>query len=256
MSGHGKFIWYDLMTTDLKAAQAFYGKVVGWTAHESGVPGVEYTLLNAGETGIGGMMTLPKEASDAGARPGWNGYIFCDDVDAMAKTFQAEGGTIHKGPADIPTVGRFAMASDPTGGRVALFKPSRTDTPPPVAPGATGHVGWRELHAGDGEKAFAFYAKHFGWEKSRAMPMGEMGVYQLFAYDGEDRGGVMTKMPQSPVPFWLFYFNVDGIDAAKARVEQNGGTVVNGPMEVPGGQWIVQCLDPQGAMFALVAPGR
>jgi predicted enzyme related to lactoylglutathione lyase len=256
MSDHGTFIWYDLMTTDVKAALAFYGNVVGWTGRDPGVPGVEYTVLNAGEVGVGGVMALPKEARDAGAKPGWNGYILCDDVDAMAETFAAEGGTIHKGPADIPTIGRFAMVSDPQGVVITLFKPFPREAPPPPASGTPGHVGWRELHAADGAKAFDFYARHFGWTKSASMPMGDLGVYQLFAYGGEDRGAVMTKMPQSPKPFWMFYVQVDGIDAAKTRVEQNGGKIINGPMEVPGGQWIVQCIDPQGALFALVAPGH
>ena len=61
-------------------------------------------------------------------------------------------------------------------------------------------------------------------------------------------------MPQSPTPFWLYYFNVPDINAAASRVTQSGGKVLNGPHQVPGGQWILQCNDPQGAMFALVAP--
>ena len=66
----------------------------------------------------------------------------------------------------------------------------------------------------------------------------------------------MTKMPQTPAPFWMTYFNVDAIDAAAARVKEAAGTILTGPMEVPGGRWIVQCLDPQGAAFAMLAPQR
>jgi predicted enzyme related to lactoylglutathione lyase len=56
--------------------------------------------------------------------------------------------------------------------------------------------------------------------------------------------------------FWLYYFNVPAIDAALARVSAGGGKVLNGPMEVPGGSWVAQCMDPQGAMFALTAAKR
>jgi predicted enzyme related to lactoylglutathione lyase len=56
-----------------------------------------------------------------------------------------------------------------------------------------------------------------------------------------------------PVPVWGFYFNVDSINAAIERIKSGGGTVVNGPHQVPGGQWIVQGVDPQGANFALVS---
>lgn len=80
-----------------------------------------------------------------------------------------------------------------------------------------------------------------------------MGVYQLFsgAGGGNDLGGMMTKPAEIPLPLWVFYFIVGNIDDAAKRVTDNGGKVINGPMEVPGAS-ILQALDPQGAMFALV----
>ena len=87
------------------------------------------------------------------------------------------------------------------------------------------------------------------------MDMGPMGIYQLFKAGGDEAiGGMMTKLDAMPVPFWLYYFNVAGIDAAAKAVEAGGGQVLNGPHEVPGGDFILQGLDPQGAMFALVGP--
>lgn len=86
--------------------------------------------------------------------------------------------------------------------------------------------------------------------------MGPMGVYQIFASGDTAVGGMMTKTPETPMPHWLYYINVDAIDAAIARVSEAGGTSINGSMEVPGGMWIVQCLDPQGALFALLASKR
>jgi hypothetical protein len=58
------------------------------------------------------------------------------------------------------------------------------------------------------------------------------------------------------MPSWVYYFNVGDIDAAVKRVKIGGGQVVEGPIEVPGGSWIIQCLDPQGAIFALVGKRR
>ncbi|MDQ6621584.1 MAG: hypothetical protein M3Z31_18145 [Pseudomonadota bacterium] len=63
-------------------------------------------------------------------------------------------------------------------------------------------------------------------------------------------------MPEYPKPFWLYYFNTDAFGPAAKRITDNGGKVIHGRMEVPGGQWVVQGLDPQGAMFVLVAPTR
>ena len=105
-----------------------------------------------------------------------------------------------------------------------------------------GRIGWHELYAADWKSAFAFYAGQFGWAKTDAIDMGPMGTYQLFAIDSDQMGGMMNKPEEIPVPLWLFYFNVEAIDAGAERVKANGGQILNGPMEVPGGSWIVQCI--------------
>ena len=86
--------------------------------------------------------------------------------------------------------------------------------------------------------------------------MGPMGVYRMFDTGHGEQGGIMTRMPEAPMSFWLYYINVDSVDAAAERTKAKGGQVVNGPIEVPGGQWIVQATDPQGAMFALLSAKR
>jgi uncharacterized protein len=251
------FVWYDLMTTDAKAAAAFYHSVVGWEAKDSGLPDRIYMILSMGETMVGGLMPIP-EASQ-GAHPVWMGYIGVDDVDAYTERVKAAGGAIHHQPEDIPNnIGRFAVVSDPQGATFVLFK-GMGDTPPtPTGPIMDlGRVGWNELHAADGAAAFAFYSKLFGWTKGDAHDMGPMGIYQIFKTGGPDVGGIMTKAPQMPgPPMWLFYFNVDAADAAVERIKKAGGKIVQEPHQVPGGLWIVQGIDPQGAMFAVVAPNR
>jgi predicted enzyme related to lactoylglutathione lyase len=255
-NSHGSFVWYDLMSTDAKAAEAFYRGVMGWRAQDAGMPDRSYTILSVGETSVGGMMPLPPEARATGATPVWTGYVAVDDVDAFAARVKQAGGAIHRAPDDIPGVGRFAFVADPQGATFMLFKGLTDARPQPPAPGTPGHPGWRELHAGDWESAFAFYSGLFGWTKADAVDMGAMGIYQLFAIGGVPAGGMMTKTKAVPAPFWLYYFNVDDIEAAAARVKDQAGQVVNGPHQVPGGSWIVQCSDPQGAMFALVGPHR
>ena len=254
-NSHGKFVWYDVMTTDTKAAESFYRDVIGWQAKDSGMPDSSYTLFSVGPTMVGGLMPIPEPARKAGVGPAWMGYIGVDDVDACAKRVIAAGGAIRREPEDIPGVGRFAVCSDPHGAGFMLFTGTGDQAPTPPAQGTPGHVGWRELHAGEREAAFAFYSSLFGWTKADAVDMGGMG-YQIFAIDGAPAGGMMTKMREMPRPFWLYYFNVDAVDAAAARVRNGGGKIANGPLEVPGGSWIVQCFDPQGAMFALVGPKR
>ncbi|QQS12969.1 MAG: VOC family protein [Rhodospirillales bacterium] len=247
----GRFVWFELMTTDQAAAKAFYAAVVGWGAMDAPMPGMTYTMFTAGGTPIGGLMDLPEDARKAGAPPSWSGYVAVDDVDAAAAKAASLGGAVHVPPTDIPEVGRFAVVADPHGAALAMIKLSSPDQPPPP-PGTAGRVGWHELLAGDRETAFAFYAAMFGWTKADAIDMGEMGIYQLFAAGGEVIGGMFTKPPMIPVPFWLYYVNTGDIDAAAKRVGEAGGKIMMGPMEVPGGDWIVQGMDPQGAAFALV----
>ena len=251
----GNFVWYELMTTDLAAAQAFYSQVLGWQCADSGMPGMQYTLVSAGPHQVGGMMTLSAEQRAAGAPPNWSGYVAVDDVDGKAKSVVAMGGRVCHPPTDIPGVGRFSVVGDPQGAVVVLFKDAGGEYTPP-APGTPGTVGWHELMTSALDPAWDFYSRAFGWTKDEAMDMGPMGIYQLFSAGGSPTGGMMTRPPEMPVSAWLYYFNVEALDAALQRVKAGGGQLCNGPMEVPGGSWVAQCADPQGAMFALVATQR
>lgn len=251
------FFWYELMTSDMDAAEAFYTDVVGWKAQAfDTAPGMPaYTVMNAGERGIGGIMTLPEDARKMGMSPAWVGYINTPDVDASTEVLKKAGGKIYRAPSDIPGVGRFAVVADPQGAMFMFLQPSGADQPA-VPPGTPGHVGWHELYTTDWQAAMDFYASQFGWERDHPFDMGEMGTYQIFSVNGQQAGGMMNKPPQIPTPVWQFYFTVPAIDAAAKRVTDGGGKVLMGPTEVPGGSWIVQCQDPQGAHFAMSAPKR
>ena len=253
----GYFVWCELTTTDVASAVDFYRSVVGWDAQDPGLPGIQYMVLNTGGVGVGGIMQLPEAACAAGARPGWMGYIGVDDVDAVVAQVSAAGGSIHRPADDIPGVGRFAIAADPQGALFCLFKPFGGEPPPPAA-NTPGRFGWHELHTADLEAGFTFYADLFGWTKKDAVDMGPMGIYQTFATGGPSGdnavGGMMKKTDEFPASAWIYYANVADTAAAAARVKQAGGQVINGPHQVPGGNWIAHCLDPQGAMFAVVGP--
>jgi uncharacterized protein len=244
----GDFVWYELCTTDAAAASAFYAKVVGWSVQDMSAMGHDYHVLGLGERPVVGVMTLPPEQMPPS--PVWFGYVGVDDVDAKAAEIKAAGGTIHREPSDIPTIGRFAVVADPQGAVIMLFK-GMGDAPAPLEMMATGTVGWHELHTSDWEKAWSFYSSAFGWAKDNAMDMGPMGTYQMFKNGGMAIGGMLTD-PRMPVPCWVYYFVVDDIDAGIKRVQDNGGTVVFGPQEVPGGAFIINAKDPLGGSFSLV----
>jgi uncharacterized protein len=259
-AGTGKFFWYELMTSDLDAAIDYYTKVVGWTASDMPMPGdssQRYVILEVDGRGVGGIMQITDQMRAGGARPGWLGYIHVGDADAKAKQIEAAGGKVLMAPADIPEVGRFAFLADPGGAPFYIMMPFPRDEMRPLDPTTPGVVSWHELYSSLGDKAaFDFYAGQFGWETMHEMDMGPMGTYRIFGKDGVQMGGMMNKPDNIPVSTWGYYVSVDAIDAAATRVKDNGGQVLMGPMEVPGGSWIVQCTDPQGAHFALVSTKR
>lgn len=247
---HGKYVWYELATSDVEGAKKFYGDVIGWGTDRFGGPEGDYTIWKAGAQGIGGAMTLPEEARKAGAPPRWVGYVYVDDVDAIVAKAKSLGGHEVVPPTDLPDVGRIAMVSDPQGAVIAMIKPNGPEAPW-LDEVPDGHVSWNELLAGEQEAALHFYAELFGWQKEQAVPMPN-GIYQLYGKHGHTLGGMMTRPTGYPAPpHWLYYVKVADLDAAIERVRKSGGKVMMGPMEVPGGSRIAQCTDPQGAAFAL-----
>ena len=250
VNSHGRFLWYELMTTDMEAAKAFYTEVVGWGTRDASVPGMAYTQFTVGGASVSGLMDLPEDARKMGAKPTWVGYVGVDDVDATADRIKQLGGTVHVPPTEIPNVSRFSVVADPQMATLTLVKWLNPAQEQPAALGEPGRVGWHDLLAADWEKAFAFYSELFGWRKADA-EIGSMGTYQMFSARGQTIGGMSTKPPMVPMPFWLYYFNIDDIDAAAERVKAGGGRILEGPLEVRGGGWIARCADPQGAMFAL-----
>jgi len=246
----GKFAWYELMTTDVKAAGEFYSKLIGWTVRKVGEEPMPYSVFEVDGMGIAGLMSLPEAA---GPVPAWIGYVLVPDVDAYAERVVELGGKIMRPPTDVPGMLRFSVVTDPQGAPFVLFTsdprmPSNPTKPAKLSPGT---VGWHELMAGELESGFGFYSEIFGWEKGEMHDMGPMGVYQMFTAEGEVAGGMMTKPAELPSPFWNYYFMVESCKASAEKLVAEGGKVVTGPHQVPGGSWIVQAQDPQGGFFCL-----
>lgn len=256
---HGDFIWYELITEDSHAAAKFYSKVVGWNIVASGMPGPGYDFLHTRdevsgeENSVGGMMQLDDEMKAGGARPVWLGYIGVENIDATIQRLKAAGGSIKVPVVDIDNVGRMAMVADPQGVPFYLLQaigdqPSlafASDRPRP------GHCAWNELSSTDPAASWQFYSDMFGWVKDGEMDMGMDGKYEFIRH-GTVIGAILPKPAMMPVPMWSYYFRVADIDAAMRSVKDNGGQIMYGPGEVPGGDFIISGMDPQGAAFSLV----
>ncbi|MEZ0244995.1 MAG: VOC family protein [Sphingomonas sp.] len=256
-NAHGSFIWYELLTRDAKAAKAFYDPVVGWNIDAEAPPGgMDYRMINAHDGQAGGVMQLNADMVAGGAKAIWLGYFGVDDVDASVAAIVAEGGQVHLPAFDIPNVGRLAMVTDPQGVPFYVMRGFSSESSTAYQRFGTGHVSWNELMTPDDAAAIAFYGKTLNLSTAGTMPMGEMGDYTFLANaesKGEAIGAVMRAPPGVPAG-WGFYFRVPEIQAAKAAVVAGGGSVRQDPMQVPGGEWVINCTDPEGVSFGLVSP--
>jgi predicted enzyme related to lactoylglutathione lyase len=247
---YGRFVWYELMTTDVGGAQAFYAEVMGWNVRDASMPDMAYAVFATGTVFVSGVLAMPELAKKQGAAPRWIGYVAVDDVDAAAARVTQLGGAVQVPPTDIPGISRFSIVTDPQLATFALFKGAQPSEQQHPELGAPGCVSWHELLVDDWDKAFAFYGALFGWHRADAH-ISPVGTYQQFSVGGQTIGGMFNKPPELTVPAWLYYFSVADIDAAAERVKARGGQLLAGPIEVPGGSWIARCADPQGAVFAL-----
>jgi predicted enzyme related to lactoylglutathione lyase len=248
----GRPLWYELMTIDMKAAEAFYRTVLGWTPTPfEGAP-QPYTMFSrSGDVAVAGVMARPEGVN---APPFWAMYVGVPQLEAAAAHIKRLGGSECSPVIEVPNVGRMQMMTDPQGAAFYVYEPTSAEQRPETA-AEVGEASWHELMTTDAAAAMKFYSEVFGWQPSETMDMGEMGKYHMFNRPHGMIGGMMNKPPQmAQVPaHWQIYFRVSDITAAIERIKANGGQILNGPMEVPGGDQIVNAMDPQGAAFSLHA---
>lgn len=248
----GRPLWYELMTTDMNAAIAFYEQVVGWTSAPFEQSPQPYTIFKrAGQTPVAGVMARP---AGMNAPPFWSMYVGVATLEPVLAQIRQLGGSECSPVMDVPGVGRMQMMTDPQGAAFYIFEPASAEQPPEAA-AEVGEASWHELMTTDAPAAMTFYSEVFHWQPSETLDMGAAGQYQMFNRPHGMIGGMMNKPPEMAhvPPNWQIYFRVPDITAALARVNASGGQILNGPMEVPGGDWILNGMDPQGAAFALHA---
>src|SRR5262245_41138702 len=126
----GRPLWYELMTTDMKAAEGFYQAVVGWTRSPFDAGHHPYTMFNrSGDVPIGGVMTKPEEVK---APPFWAMYVGVPNLEGAAAHIKTLGGSAHTGVIEIPGVGRAQLMMDPQSAVFYIFQPNSTDQRPEV----------------------------------------------------------------------------------------------------------------------------
>lgn len=239
----GQFVWREIMTKDVSASTRFYTEVLGWKTQTADMPdGKAYTMLQAGEQGVGGLMQVPDPSMPAF----WTGYVSVADVEDTAKRATAAGGKVLAGPMDAGGFGRFVCLQDPQGAVINGWKGSQGDGPARERPGV-GEFCWEQLATTDLAAAQAFYAKTFGWTEK---PMDADPGIKVYSAGAVQVASVMPTPPGVP-PHWLSYVIVDKLASTYARVKQHGGKVMVEKIEVPSVGTIGVIQDNVGAMLGL-----
>ncbi|HET7455615.1 MAG TPA: VOC family protein [Solirubrobacterales bacterium] len=243
--------WVDLATPDLEAAERFYGELFGWEIPE---------LPNSAEMGgyrrakkngrdVAGAMPLMQE----GQPPAWSTYVSVDDIEALGRAVQENGGTMIAAPMKVSNYGRLAIFTDPEGAFFGMWEPA--DFAGAELVNEKGAFGWTELNTRDPEAAKQFYGAVFGWETNDHEMEGG-GTYTEWLVDGRQVGGMLDmrgRVPDQVPPHWLVYFGSVDTDEAVAKVKELGGEVMFGPVDIKPGRMAV-VKDAFGASFAVMTP--
>lgn len=247
----GRFLWHELLTTDPEAASRFYGSVAGWETIRW-EQDAAYRLLATAGVPMAGLLSLSAEDRARGAVPHWLSYIGVPDVDAAVHLATGMGATVRAAAQDVPTIGRMAELADPQGAVFSVYTPAGDQVPTDAR--TLGDFSWHELVTSNWQAAWEFYSQLVGWEYDSSFDMGPAGTYWMFRRPGAKRalGGMYTKQPDQPgPPYWLPYVLVASVDGASEVAIRDGGRIVHGPADVPGGDRIAMGSDPQGAAFAV-----
>lgn len=244
----GRFSWTDLSTTDQEGARSFYTQLFGWQTQDFPMGnGMTYTMLFLDGKAVGALSQIGPEFQEQGMQSHWNTYVTVDDVGEMTRRAEELGATVVEQPFDVFDQGRMSLIQDPTGGMVALWQPvTHIGAGVLRTPGA---MTWNELNSHDVEKAQTFFSELFGW-RGEQMESGYVVLYN----DDEQVGGITPLDEQwgDAPAHWMVYFAVDDADATAQRAEALGGTVLNGPFDVPQAGRMAVIQDPQGAVFSVI----
>lgn len=233
----GAFSWAELVTSDADAAKGFYTQLFGWEYEDNptGPDGPVYSMASRDGHHVAALFGDPEQP------PHWNCYVTVASADEAAAKADEAGADVMAEPFDVMDVGRMAVIADPTGAVLCLWEPRASIGATLVnTPGA---LAWNDLVTPDPDTAAEFYGKVFGWTIEE---IPEARGYRIIRNGDRSNGGIF---PQEGRSAWVPYFGHDDVDRLAGEIEGLGGKLINGPMQVPSGSFVV-LADTQGAVFA------
>jgi uncharacterized protein len=245
---HGRFVWHDLMTPDVKKSSEFYKNLMNWTITETTMNNGTYHMINVGDKKIGGFMQM--EHNDTHHHPYWMGYVGVEDVDTATNAVTHHGGKIHMHPTTIPGIGRYSVVTDPTGGALSMIheeRPQHFDEKPMTT---IGTFCWDELMTPNMEEAVKFYGNILPWTPMTDTPH-TMDDYTVMKQHGTHTAAGVYNNTEHDHASWLAHILVDDLSAHMHKATELGAKIIMNETAVAGMGKFAILTDPVGAMFAM-----
>jgi hypothetical protein len=241
----GRWVWGDLVTSDVAVAADFYGKVFGWTFETYGGEDDRdtYTLALAAGLPIGGMVFDQRAMKGDVPSARWIGLISVKDVQAAADAVTKGGGKVMIAPKMLGERGETAVFKDPEGTLFGVVHSKNGD--PADFVGDLNEWVWLDLWTDNVERATAFYSAVAGYEVLPLPNDGPRNGAHLVS-GGYVRAGVMQKNDVRDTAVWLPYLRVADAKAATDKARAAGGKVLREPVTL-GRVTVAIIADPTGA---------
>ncbi|WP_036489905.1 MULTISPECIES: VOC family protein [Nocardioides] len=243
--------WIEYSSADQPASKEFYSQLFGWDYDDQPMNDDQgqslgtYSLAKVQGDSVAGL----GPAMAPGQPASWGVYLATDDVDASVEKARQAGGQVHVEPMDVPDQGRMAWIQDPGGASVGLWQ--EKGFAGSVRANEPGTNIWNELTVADPAGTGQFYSDVLGLQTQQHDMGPDNPPYTTFNVGDKTVAGTMA-LDGDMQPHWNVYFNVDDVDAAVAKAEQLGASVVAPAMDVPGQGRFGYLRDPQGATFNLM----
>jgi len=255
-SDHGRFCWYDLMTTDPEGSKAFYTELLGWRIEPVAMGEQPYNMIFMGDRAQGGIVALAGDEVPTH----WTPYVAVDDAEKACGLAETLGARVQVPATDIGP-GVYSVVVDPQGG---VFSPwqGKEPLPAPAPKGTVGVFCWSECMTTDAAAAQTFYEGMFGWRTETAdMEVGGCSMTYRLLFQGETHfGGILDLPPEAremgAQTHWLNYVNVADVDAVAVRAGELGATVICPCTDIPQTGRFCVIQDPQGGTLALFTDAK
>lgn len=235
----GKFVWHDLLTVDVEAAEDFYGSLLGWSFKKQG----RYNVILNKDKAVGGIVEVKAKDKEVHAAR-WLVSLSVPDVEKAVVLVRRAGGIVHEGPVDLVNRGRGALIRDPQGAQLVLLHALGGD-PEDVDP-EIGSWLWVELWSSDIQDSLAFYEELGGYES-----VTWEDDYHLLKKDGKWRGGIRF-IPEEDIEMrWVPTVRVADTVVTSRYAEMLGGKVLVEPGDVSQNESAALIEDPAGALFVV-----